>query len=64
MRFQSQEHYYDDNIKRKIILKELKGFKKSTTFSFEKVLLKFPQSFDVVFPYLPVILIEILVTST
>jgi len=31
-----QEHYYNSNIKRQVILKELKEFRKSLTFSFEK----------------------------
>jgi hypothetical protein len=45
-----QKHYYIDNIKRQVILKELKEFRKSSTFSFEKVLLKLCQGFEVVFP--------------
>jgi len=44
-----QKYYYIDNIIRQVILKELKEFRKSPTFSFEKVLLKLCQGFEVVF---------------
>jgi hypothetical protein len=47
-----QKHYYIDNIKRQVILKELKEFRKFLTFSFEKVLLKLRRGFGRVFPYL------------
>jgi hypothetical protein len=35
-----QEHYYNGNIKRQVILKELKEFRKSPTFSFKKSYIK------------------------
>jgi hypothetical protein len=45
-----QEHYYNGNIIRQVILKESKEFRKSPTSSFEKVLLKLCQGFEVVSP--------------
>jgi len=45
-----QENYYNGNIKRQVILKELKEFRKFPFFFWKKILLKLCRGFERVFP--------------